>query len=154
MLIETPFSFNSLIDLSDLREVSSMINCEVLRESLSVSINLFFYYNSLADLILVFTLWRIPLKFAKSCGLLDLMALIFSTSRMCMRCFKSIEIQGEFLERIRLERIGAGFSTISRNFVFHSDQSWLGSSIRFKNSQSRLQISLPKSEQLKLLKLL
>ena len=100
-----------------------MINCEVLRESLSLSINLFIYYNSLADLILVFTLWRIPLKFAQSCGLLDLMAFIFSTSRMCMRCFKSIEIQGEFLERIRLERIGARFSTISRNFVFHSDQS-------------------------------
>lgn len=58
-----------------------MINCEVLRESLSVSINLFLYYNSLADLILVFTLWRIPLKFAQSCGLLDLMTLIFSTSR-------------------------------------------------------------------------
>ena len=158
LIIETPFTFNSLIgDLSYLRELSSsLINCQVLRGSLSVSINRLFYkYDSLADLILVFTLLRILLKFAQSCGLLDLTALIFNTSRMCMRCFKSIEIQGEFLEPwIWLERISACLSTISGSFVFYSDQSWLRSSFRFKNSQSWLQMSLQKSERLQFLKLL
>ena len=56
--------------------------------------------------------------------------------------FKPAVIHGEFLDLMRLMRIGACLSTICRNLVFHSLQIWLGLTAKFKTSQLKFPLTL------------
>ena len=82
----------------------------------------------------------------------DLIALIFSASRLCMLSFKSAVIPGDFLDLMRLMRIRTCLSTICKNFVFHSVHIWLGRRTEFKNLQFLFLIWLRNLASLKSLK--